>query len=223
MFPLRDDRPNYTPPLVTTMLILACVFVFLHEIMLDEFSRNYFMMKYSVVPARLVPLTLLTSMFLHGGWMHIIGNMLFLWAFGRSLEDAMGHGKFLGFYLLCGVIAGIVQIFFTTDPRIPTVGASGAIAGVMGAYLLRFPRAWIHTLVVVIVFITTVEIPAWFFTIFWFVTQLFNGFGSIATTQVSGGGTAWFAHIGGFISGMILVSIMGTRNRYVRRHAVDRW
>jgi len=223
MFPLRDDRPNYTPPLVTTTLILACVLVFLHEIMLDEFSRNYFMMKYAVVPARLSPLTLLTSLFIHGGWSHIIGNMLFLWAFGRSLEDAMGHGKFLSFYLLCGVIAGIVQIFFATDPRIPTVGASGAIAGVMGAYLLRFPRAWIHTLVVVIVFITTVEIPAWFFTIFWFITQLFNGVGSIATTQVSGGGTAWFAHIGGFISGMILVSIMGTRNRYVRRHVGDRW
>jgi membrane associated rhomboid family serine protease len=222
MFPLRDDRPTYTPPLVTTMLILACVFVFLHEIMLDEFSRNYFILKYAVVPARFVPVTLLTSLFLHGGWTHIIGNMLFLWAFGRSLEDAMGHGKFLGFYLLSGVLAGIVQLFFATDPRIPTVGASGAIAGVMGAYLLRFPRAWIHTLVVVIVFITTVEIPAWFFTIFWFITQLFNGYGSIVNTQVSGGGTAWFAHIGGFIAGMILISMMGTRNRYVR-HVEDRW
>ncbi|HEU5020448.1 MAG TPA: rhomboid family intramembrane serine protease [Bryobacteraceae bacterium] len=223
MFPLRDDRPTYTPPLVTTMLILACVFVFLHEIMLDEFSRNYFMVKYAVVPARFAPLTLITSLFLHGGWTHIIGNMLFLWAFGRSLEDAMGHGKFLGFYLLCGVIAGIAQIFFATDPRIPTVGASGAIAGVMGAYLIKFPKAWIHTLVFIFVFITTVEIPAWFYTIFWFVTQLFNGIGSITTTQVAGGGTAWFAHIGGFIAGMILVSIMGTRNRYVRRHVVDRW
>jgi|SRR6185312_2476914 len=223
MFPLRDDRPTYTPPLVTTMLIVACVFVFLHERWLDEFSLNAFLMKYAVVPARLRPVTLLTSLFIHGGWMHIIGNMLFLWAFGRSLEDAMGHGKFLSFYLLCGVISGVVQLLFATDPRIPTVGASGAIAGVMGAYLLRFPRAWIHTLVIVIVFITTVEIPAWFFTIFWFVTQLFNGVGSIATTQVSGGGTAWFAHIGGFLAGMILVTVMGTRNRYVRRHVENRW
>jgi membrane associated rhomboid family serine protease len=180
-------------------------------------------MKYAVVPARLAPLTLLTSHLLPGGLTHIKGHNLILWAFGRSLEDAMGHGKFLSFYLLCGVIAGIAQLFFVSDPRIPTVGASGAIAGVMGAYLLRFPRAWIHTLVVVIVFITTVEIPAWFFTIFWFITQLFNGVGSIATTQVSGGGTAWFAHIGGFIAGMILVSVMGTRNRYVRRHVEDRW
>src|SRR3569833_680322 len=114
MFPLRDDRPNYTPPLVTTMLILACVVVFLHEIMLDEFSRNYFMMKYAVVPARLSPLTLLTSLFLFGGWTHIIGNMLFLWAFGRSLEDAMGHGKFLGFFLLCGVFVGVVLFFFVS-------------------------------------------------------------------------------------------------------------
>lgn len=222
MFPLRDNRPTYTPPLVTTTLIVICAFVFLHEITLDDFSLNYFMAKYAVVPARFAPVTLVTSLFVHGGWMHIIGNMLFLWAFGRSLEDAMGHTKFLGFYLLCGVLAGVVQIFFNGDPRIPTVGASGAIAGVMGGYLIKFPRAWIHTLVFIFVFITTVEIPAWFFTIFWFVTQLFNGYGSIATTQVSGGGTAWFAHIGGFLSGMFLISVMGTRNRYVR-YVEDRW
>ncbi len=222
-FPLRDDRPTYTPPLITTMLILACVLVFLHEKLLDEFSLNYFIMKYAVVPARFAPLTLLTSLFVHGGWWHIIGNMFFLWAFGKSLEDAMGHTKFLGFYLLCGVIAGIVQIFFNADPRIPTVGASGAIAGVMGAYLIKFPKAWIQTLVVIVFFVTTVEIPAWFYTVFWFITQLFSGYGSITQTQVSGGGTAWFAHIGGFISGMILVSIMGTRNRYVRRYVKERW
>ena len=161
-------------------------------------------------------------MFLHGGWMHIIGNMLFLWAFGKSLEDAMGHMKFLSFYLLCGVIAGIVQFFFSYGSHVPTVGASGAIAGVMGAYLIKFPRAWIHTLVFIVVFVTTVDIPAWFFTIFWFVTQLFSGYGSITQTQVSNGGTAWFAHIGGFLAGMLLVTIMGTRNRYVRR-VENRW
>lgn len=222
MFPLRDDRPTYTPPIVTTMIIVACAFVFLHEISLDDFSRNFFVEKYAMVPAHLTLTSLVTSMFMHGGWMHIIGNMLFLWAFGKSLEDAMGHMKFLSFYLICGIAAGIVQFLFNYYSRIPTVGASGAIAGVMGAYLIKFPRAWIHTLVFIVVFVTTVDIPAWFFTIFWFVTQLFSGYGSITQTQVSSGGTAWFAHIGGFIAGMLLVTVMGTRNRYVRR--VDhRW
>ncbi len=112
MFPLRDDRPTYTPPVVTTMIIVVCAFVFLHEITLDEFSRNFFMEKYAMVPARLSLATLVTSMFLHGGWLHIIGNMMFLWAFGKSLEDAMGHMKFLSFYLLSGVIGGVVQFFF---------------------------------------------------------------------------------------------------------------
>jgi membrane associated rhomboid family serine protease len=222
MFPLRDDRPTYTPPLVTTMLIVACALVFLHEISLDDFSRNYFVEKYAMVPAHLSLETLVTSMFIHAGWMHIIGNMLFLWAFGKSLEDAMGHMKFLGFYLLCGVVAGIVQVFFNYYSTVPTVGASGAIAGVMGAYLIKFPRAYIHTLVFIVVFVTTTDIPAWFFTIFWFVTQLFSGYGSITQTQVSDGGTAWFAHIGGFLAGMLLVTLMGTRNRYVRRQE-SRW
>ena len=222
MFPLRDDRPTYTPPVVTTMLIVACALVFLHEISLDDFSRNYFVDKYAMVPSRLNPATLVTSMFLHAGWLHIIFNMLFLWAFGKSLEDALGHVKFLGFYLVCGIIAGIVQLFFNFGSAVPTVGASGAIAGVMGAYLIKFPRAYIHTLVFIIVFVTTVDIPAWFFTIFWFVQQLFNGYGSITQTQVSDGGTAWFAHIGGFLAGMLLVTMMGTRNRYVR-HVENRW
>src|SRR3954447_17550749 len=147
MFPLRDDRPTYTAPIVTTLIIVACAFVFLHELMLDEFSRDYFVTKYGVIPAhpRLVPL--FTSMFLHGGWSHIIGNMLFLWAFGKSLEDAMGHSKFLAFYLLCGVAAGITHVFFNPNTTLPTVGASGAIAGVMGAYLVKFPTSRIHTLV----------------------------------------------------------------------------
>jgi membrane associated rhomboid family serine protease len=217
MFPLRDDRPTTTPPVVTTLLIVACAMVFLHEISLNDFSRNYFVAKYGMIPARFTLESLVTSMFVHGGWMHIIGNMLFLWAFGKSLEDAMGHAKFFTFYMLCGIAAGIVHVFFNFYSRVPTVGASGAIAGVMGAYLLKFPRAYIHTLVLVIVFITTVEIPAWFFVIFWFVTQLFSGYGMITETQVSDSGTAWFAHIGGFLAGMLLVTLMGTRNRYIRR------
>lgn len=222
MFPLHDDRPNYTTPIVTTLLIVACVMVFLHEITLDDFSRNYFVDKYSIIPAHLVPATLVTSLFLHAGWMHIIGNMVFLWAFGKSLEDAMGHMKFLGFYLLCGIGAGIVHVLFNFYSRVPTLGASGAIAGVMGAYLIKFPRAYIHTLVFIVIFVTTTDVPAWFFVVFWFITQLFNGYGSIAQTHVADAGTAYFAHIGGFLAGMLLVNMMGTRNRYFPRQE-SRW
>lgn len=220
MFPLRDDRPTYTAPIVTTLLVVACAFVFLYELTLDDFSRNYFIAHYGVIPARLRIETLFTSMFLHGGWSHIIGNMLFLWAFGKSLEDAMGHTKFLGFYLSCGVIAGIVHVIFNHYSRTPTVGASGAIAGVMGAYLVRFPRSRIHTLIFVFFFVTTADIPAAFILLYWFVAQLFSGYGSVAHTQVTDSGVAWFAHIGGFLAGMLLVNLMGTRTRYFPRRDI---
>jgi membrane associated rhomboid family serine protease len=220
MFPLRDDRPTYTPPVVTTLIIIACSLVFLYELQLDDYSRNYLMEVYGVVPAHLRPITLLTSLFLHGGFLHIIGNMLFLWAFGKSLEDALGHTKFLAFYLIAGVVAGITHVYFNAGSALPTVGASGAIAGVMGAYLVKFPRARIHTLIFVFIFLTTADIPAAFILVYWFVMQLFSGYGSIAHTHVTDGGVAWFAHIGGFITGIILVQIMGTRSRYLPRRDV---
>jgi membrane associated rhomboid family serine protease len=149
--------------------------------------------------------------------MHIIGNMIFLWCFGRSLEDAMGSGKFLIFYLLCGIVAAFTQSFLTWGSRAPMIGASGAIAGVMGAYLIKFPRARILTLVFVVFFITTIEIPAPIMLVYWFVTQLFSGFGSIAQTHISQGGTAFFAHIGGFVAGIVLVKLMGATGQYNRR------
>jgi membrane associated rhomboid family serine protease len=219
MFPLRDDRPVYTPPIVTTLLIVACALVFLFELTLDEYSRNYLISVFGIVPAHFRPITLVTSLFLHGGWMHIIGNMLFLWAFGKSLEDAMGHSKFLIFYFACGLAAGITHIYFNQYSPIPTVGASGAIAGVMGAYLIKFPRAHIHTLVFVF-FVWVVDIPAAFILIYWFITQLFSGAGSIAHTHVSDQGVAWFAHIGGFVTGMLLIKLMGTRQRYFPRRDI---
>jgi membrane associated rhomboid family serine protease len=220
MFPLRDDRPTYTAPIVTTLLIVACALVFFFELSLDDYSRDYFITSYGVIPARLRPATILTSMFLHGGWSHIIGNMLFLWAFGKSLEDAMGHSKFLAFYLLCGVAAGITHVFFNPNTTLPTVGASGAIAGVMGAYLVKFPTSRIHTLVFLLFFVTTADIPAAFILIYWFIAQIFSGYGSIAHTHVTEGGVAWFAHIGGFITGMILVNVMGVRTRYFPRRDI---
>jgi membrane associated rhomboid family serine protease len=220
MFPLRDDRPTYTAPIVTTLLIVACALVFFFELSLDEYSRDYFITRYGLVPAHLRPVTLVTSMFLHGGWMHIIGNMLFLWAFGKSLEDAMGHSKFLAFYMICGVAAGIAHVAINSYTTLPTVGASGAIAGVMGAYLIKFPRARIHTLVFLFIFVTMADIPAAFILVYWFITQLFSEYGSIAQTQVVNGGVAYAAHIGGFITGMILVQFMGARTRYFPRRDI---
>lgn len=220
MFPLRDDRPTYSPPIVTTLLIVACALVFFFELSLDEYSRNYFITLYGIVPAHLRPVTLITSMFLHGGWAHIIGNMLFLWAFGKSLEDAMGHTKFLAFYFICGIAAGITHVAFNSYSSMPTVGASGAIAGVMGAYLIKFPRARIHTLIFILFFLTTADIPAAFILVYWFLMQLFSGYGSIAHTNVTDTGVAWFAHVGGFVTGMILVNLMGTRTRYFPRRDI---
>jgi membrane associated rhomboid family serine protease len=158
-------------------------------------------------------------MFLHGGWMHIIGNMWFLWVYGDNVEDVLGHFKYLVFYLLCGVVAGFTQYAIDPTSHVPTLGASGAIAGVMGAYLIKFPHSRILTLIPIIVFWTTIEIPAVIILVYWFILQFFSGLGSIAESQAShgGGGVAFFAHVGGFIAGMVLVSVMGTKERYSRR------
>src|SRR5580704_7483317 len=211
MFPLRDDRPTFSPPVVTTLLIVACALVFFFELSLDPYSRDYFINLYGIVPARLRPITIFSSMFLHAGWLHIAGNMLCLWAFGKSLEDAMGHTKFLAFYLICGVAAGVAHVALNPYTTVPTVGASGAIAGVMGAYLIKFPRARIVTLIFIFFFFTTVDIPAAFLLLYWFAIQFFSGVGSVGYSQASSGDVAWFAHIGGFLAGMGLVMIMAPR------------
>jgi membrane associated rhomboid family serine protease len=219
MFPLRDTQPSYSRPLITVLIIILNVVVFLHEVSLDEYSRNYFIAHYGLIPARFHFSAILTSMFMHGGWMHIIGNMWFLWIFGDNVEDAFGHFKYLVFYLLCGIAAAFTQVLFSPGSRLPMVGASGAIAGVMGAYLIKFPRSRIVTLVFIFIFITTIEVPAGLTLAYWFIIQFFSGVGTIGYSHVSQGGTAFFAHIGGFITGMILVGVMGTRQIYVRRDA----
>jgi membrane associated rhomboid family serine protease len=217
MFPLRDDQPKYSPATVTGLLIVANILVFLFEVSLDPYTRNFLIAKYGLVPAHFHPTALLTSMFLHGSWLHLGGNMLFLWAFGRSLEDLMGHTRFLLFYLVSGICAGLVQYFLNIDSNIQTVGASGAIAGVMGAYMVKFPRARIITLIF-FGFIFTTEIPAVFMLGYWFLTQLFSGLGSIAYANAAQGGTAWFAHIGGFVAGIFLIHVIGTEDpRWQRR------
>jgi membrane associated rhomboid family serine protease len=218
MIPLRDTIPSRTTPVVTILIIATNVFVFLYMLSLDPYTQNHFIRQYAVVPARLHLSALVTSMFLHGGWLHIIGNMWFLWVYGDNVEDVLGHGKYLVFYLLCGVIASATQYAINPDSQIPTLGASGAIAGVMGAYLIKFPHARILTLIPIIVFWTTIEIPAVFILVYWFILQFFSGIGSIGYSQSSqGAGVAFFAHVGGFIAGMILVSTMGTKERYSRR------
>jgi membrane associated rhomboid family serine protease len=222
MFPLRDDQPLHSVSISTITIIALNVLVFFHQLTLDDYSLNAFISHWGLTATfrSFHVANIFTSMFIHGGWMHIIGNMIFLWCFGRSLEDAMGSGKFLVFYLMCGVAAALTQSFLTWGSRAPMVGASGAIAGVMGAYLLKFPRARILTLVVVIVFITRVEIPAVLILGYWFIVQLFSGAGSIGYSHLSQGGTAYFAHIGGFVAGMILVNVLGTQTRYYRRRDI---
>jgi membrane associated rhomboid family serine protease len=217
MFPLRDTQPSYSKPVVTVLLIVVNLLVFFFELSLDPYSRNAFIGAYGLVPDQFSFLSLLTSMFLHGGWMHVLGNMWFLWIFGDNIEDILGPGKYLAFYLLCGAAAGLTQLLSNPYSRIPTVGASGAIAGVMGAYLIKFPRSRIVTLVFIFIFITTIEVPAGLMLAYWFFIQFFSGVGTIGYSHVSQGGTAFFAHIGGFITGMILVGVMGTRQVYMRR------
>ncbi len=216
LIPLRDTQPSYSPPIVTVLLIIVNVFVFLYEVSLDSYSLNHLIAVYGIVPDRLNYLTLLTSMFLHGGWAHVGGNMLFLWIYGDNVEDVLGHFKYLLFYLVCGLAAGLVHVYLNPYSRIPTVGASGAIAGVMGAYLLKFRHAKVEVLVFFF-FFTFVEIPAPFLLIYWFVVQLFSGIGSIAYSQASEGGVAVWAHVGGFLAGMLLIKLMGSREKYRRR------
>ncbi|HBY62079.1 MAG TPA: rhomboid family intramembrane serine protease [Solibacterales bacterium] len=222
MIPLRDSQPSRHTPFVTILLIVTNAFIFFYEISLDSYSLNHLIAHYGIVPARFQPADLLTSMFLHGGWMHLIGNMWFLWIYGDNIEDILGGFQYLVFYLLCGVAAGLLQFSLDMDSRIPTIGASGAIAGVMGAYLVKFPRAYIVTLLPIIVFWTLVEIPAWLILIYWFVLQIFSGASSIAYSNVSQGGVAWFAHIGGFVAGIVLIFLLRTQEPY--RHRTDlRW
>jgi membrane associated rhomboid family serine protease len=217
MFPLKDTQPSYTRPVVTIAIIVVNILVFLFEFSLGARARNILIETYGLVPDQFRLSSVFTSMFLHGGWMHVLGNMWFLWIFGDNVEDLLGHAKYLLFYLLCGVAAALTQTFADPYSTAPMVGASGAIAGVMGAYLVKFPRARVLTLVFIFFFITTMEIPAPVMLVYWFVIQLFSGLGSIARTHLSEGGVAFFAHVGGFVVGILLIKILGTNDRYTPR------
>jgi membrane associated rhomboid family serine protease len=218
MIPIKVTQKSYSTPAITIVLIVINLLVFLNEFWLelvDPYSLNHFMAQYSLRPAYFHVENVITSMFVHATWMHVLGNMLFLWVFGDNVEDILGHGKFILFYLLCGVAAAMTQVLIDPTSRVPMVGASGAIAGVMGAYLVKFP----HSRVVMLtwfILIFTFDLPAWAMLIYWFLMQVFGGFGSI-TADTAQGGTAFMAHVGGFVAGIVLINLLGVRQRYWRR------
>ena len=226
MVPLNDNKPTETTAYVTYTLIGINIVVFWHEINLRSEELAQFFQYYAIVPKQLtagfngvdfshpIPewMTLITSQFLHGGFLHLAGNMLFLWIFGNNVEDKLGHVKYLFFYLICGALAGLSQWYFSPYSEIPSLGASGAIAGVMGAYILRFPKAQILTLIPIGIFITPVRVPAVFFLGFWFVQQAIYSFLSLnvqTNVGMESGGVAYWAHAGGFVFGLILGPLLG--------------
>jgi len=214
MIPLRALLARQSTPVMTLLIIALNTLAFLYEMALPMYTRDRFIEHYALIPDQLHLTTFLTSMFLHGGWLHLIGNMWFLWVFGSHIEDAMGSAKFLIFYLISGIASAAVQFLTSVGSPVPTIGASGAIAGVMGAFLILYPRVRVVTLIFIIVFVTTVDIPAAFMLIYWFALQLLSGLGSLSSVSQAQG-IAWFAHVGGFLAGILLVRLFqGNRRRF---------
>ncbi len=211
LLPIRDDNPTRRVPLFVTTILLANVVIFVYAKLLGPTGFDAFTSSFGAVPFEVtravdavsptpIPLyaTLITSLFLHGGWLHLAGNMLYLWIFGNNIEDALGHVRFLVFYLFCGVAASLAHVVTGPDSTIPLVGASGAIAGVLGAYVAAYPGARVHTLIFLFFFVQIVRIPAVIVLGIWFIGQILNA-------SVGGGGVAWYAHIGGFVVGFLLM------------------
>jgi membrane associated rhomboid family serine protease len=229
MIPIRDDQPRFSTPYVTYFIIALNAMVFLFELSVQlqgPRALNSLVYQFGVVPHHFElalagssrydiagqSLTILTSMFLHGGWLHIIFNMWFLWIFGDNIEDHLGHFLYLVFYLLSGFAASIAHILLNINSNVPSVGASGAIAGVMGAYMVLYPKARVLTLVPLIVFFTFWWLPAWIFLGYWFLLQFLSGTAtSIAETSSQAGGVAFWAHVGGFVAGIVLIKILPER------------
>jgi membrane associated rhomboid family serine protease len=219
MIPLRDVIPSRTTPVVTIVIIALNALMFFYELSLGR-ALDDFLLAFGLVPAEFSLLTLFTSMFLHGGFLHFGGNMLYLWIFGDNVEDRMGHGRFLVFYLLCGVAAALGQTFVQPRSELPMVGASGAIAGVMGAYFVLYPHSKIVTLVPIFFFIQLIEIPAIFFLGIWFLMQFLSSVASIATVGGQDvGGPAFWAHVAGFVAGLGGVVVF----RRPERQRVEWW
>ena len=213
MFPISDVIPSRTVPFVTVSLIIANALVFVYMLTLPNGQLEGFVSAYAVVPAWFSVPTLFTSQFLHAGWMHIIGNMLYLWIFGDNVEDRLGHFGYLLFYLGAGAVAAILQVYFNPYSTVPMLGASGAIAGVMGAYFVLYPQSRVLTIIFILIFFDVVEIPAVFFLGIWFVMQLLSGVGTLGVANSAGGGTAFWAHVGGFVVGAFTGLILRGRGR----------
>lgn len=237
MFPLRDSTPSGSVPIVTVCLIIVNSALWLYEVSLQN-QLERFILEYGLIPLQFVQAfrsgggmwshavaPLVSSMFLHAGWMHVIVNMWFLWIFGDNIEDRLGHFKYLLFYLLCGIGASLLHVAFQPHSKLPMLGASGAISGILGAYLISYPHARVHTLLIIFVLIRFVEVPAFLFLIFWFILQLVAGTSQLAA-RGEVGGVAYWAHMGGFVVGIILLLIMPERpqrrDRQTRRGAVFR-
>ncbi|MDO8885691.1 rhomboid family intramembrane serine protease [Candidatus Oleimmundimicrobium sp.] len=230
IIPIHDDNPTQTISWATMSLIIINVTIFIYELSLgsglDMFIKEYAMTPYLIVqfPSISTYLTLITSIFLHGGWIHVIGNMLYLWIFGNNIEDVLGHGKFLVFYFLCGLGGAIGHIIFNPTSTIPSLGASGAIAGVLAAYLILYPLATIDVAIPIFIFIKIIRLPAIIVIGFWFFLQLTSGYAAITTPVMqSSGGVAWFAHIGGFMTGLLLILIFPKKRNPRVRHRKDRY
>src|SRR5882762_10559461 len=216
MIPLRDVIPSRTTPYITVTIIALNAIAWLFEVSLPSDALPVFLQVYGVVPAAFHASTLLTSMFLHGSWSHVIGNMWYLWIFGDNVEDRLGHGRFIVFYLLCGIAAAMGQIAMDPSSELPTIGASGAIAGVMGAYFVLYPHSRVLTLIPWI-FIQIVEVPAIVLLGFWFLMQLFSA-GTLAVTASThgSGGVAFAAHVVGFVTGAGSIFVF-------RKYEADPW
>jgi membrane associated rhomboid family serine protease len=213
MIPLRDVIPSRTTPFITVTIILVNAIAWLFEIGLPRDALSLFLQIYGVVPANLRAQTLITSMFLHGSWSHVLGNMWFLWIFGDNVEDRFGHARFVVFYLLCGIVAALAHVAVDPSSTVPTIGASGAIAGVMGAYFVMYPRSRVLTLVPLIIIWDIIELPAIVMLGLWFALQLFNS-STIGATAGARGGVAFAAHVAGFVIGAI--SVFAFRKRRQR-------
>ena len=227
MIPIRDDTPSRTTPVVTCLLILANVVVFGYELSLPPPALEALVMRWGIVPAhawRLVSspdpdgaarvlLPFVTSMFLHGGWLHLIGNAWILWLFGDNVEDRLGHFRFLLFYVSAGILAGLLHALLHPSSHIPTIGASGAIAGVMGAYFLLYPFARVTVLIPVLFLPLIVKLPAAVYLLIWIAIQVAGGWGSLAGGGSAVGGIAFWAHVGGFVAGMLLIRKSRPRRR----------
>ncbi len=224
MIPIKDTVRARSFPIVNWLIIIANFLVFFYELSLSHPALRHFVATYGMVPARLwhdpaaAWPTIFTSMFIHGGWFHILSNMWVLYIFGDNVEDRMGSGKYLIFYLLSGMAAALLQAYVLPNSHIPTVGASGAIAGVLGAYLVFFPNSRVITLVFFFVFVTFVEIPSVLFLGFWFFTQLYSGWLALLSPAAMGG-VAWWAHVGGFVFGMLFAKPF--EGRHYRRPFPD--